>query len=230
MDCDELNQTHTDQRLSWVSRFYRHYGDAGVEKLASTYRDGRHCRCVFKTNGSFNLCYKVIFDDGQAWAVRFPIPGQVMHPEEKIRREVAVLKFLREKTKVPVPGFVAFGTASENHDPEIGPFLITEWVEGVPLSTILTVQPEPEASLVLRDDIDPNTLHHLYSQVAEILLELASHNFDKIGSLEVPGTDDSSAAWLITTRPMTQRMNEIESDGFVIVDGSYSSKVASGFD
>jgi hypothetical protein len=46
-----------------------------------------------------------------SWAVRFPIAGNVMHAKEKFRREVAVMKFIKEETSIPVPAVIAFGMA-----------------------------------------------------------------------------------------------------------------------
>lgn len=49
--------------------------------------------CEMK-NGSFNWCFKVVFDDGAQWAVRFPVACSVMHLEEKVQREVAVMRLI----------------------------------------------------------------------------------------------------------------------------------------
>jgi hypothetical protein len=46
-------------------------------------------------NGSFNWCFKVVFDYGTAQTVRLPVTGNVTYPE-KVRREVAVMKYLCE--------------------------------------------------------------------------------------------------------------------------------------
>ncbi|KAH0371531.1 hypothetical protein KCU65_g1677, partial [Aureobasidium melanogenum] len=217
MDSDELDTAHQDQLISWCTHFDEKYGYPGVERLASRYRNGQHCHSVLKTSGSFNLCVKVVFDDDQAWAVRFPLPGRVMHPEEKLRREVAVLRHIEHNTRIPVPKFIAFGSALENEDPEVGPFIITTWVEGVSLQSVLEELPRPEWGPVLRDDIDDEIYYKIYSQMADILLELASTDFNKIGSLTM-SENNNHPTWSIVTRPLTIKMNEIESDDYVIVD------------
>lgn len=76
-------------------------------------------------NESFNWCCKVVFDHSGAWAVRFPVAGNVMHAEENVRQEVTVMKFINEKTSIPVPAVIAFGMTSGTHDSQIGPFIIT---------------------------------------------------------------------------------------------------------
>ncbi|THW08543.1 hypothetical protein D6D24_09119 [Aureobasidium pullulans] len=218
MDEDDLNKDHQHATNKWAKHFLDKYGDQGVEKLASSYREGQPCRWELKKNGSFNSCHKVVFEDGTAWAVRFPIPGRVMHPDEKIRREVAIMRFVKEKTKIPVPKVIAFGTAADNHDPSIGPFLITDWVEGIPVTSLIEELPRPSWGPVLRHDIEDNLLRKIYSQMASILLELAEHDFDKIGELSMVEEDNTLPLWSINYRPMTMKMNDVEAGGNVIVD------------
>ncbi|KAI4716723.1 hypothetical protein E4T48_07044 [Aureobasidium sp. EXF-10727] len=217
MDPDELNTTHLNQMLSWANYFDDHYNYPGVERLASRYRGGQHCRGVLKTCGSFNYCIKVVFDDDQAWAVRFPVPGRVMYPEEKVRQEAAVLEFIKHNTQVPVPKLIAFGSSSENHDPEVGPFIITTWIEGVPLTKVLEQLPRPTWGPILRDDVDHDMLSKIHTQLSEILLDLNSQNFDKIGALRMSGESDQ-LSWSVATRPLTLKMNDIQSSGYVVVD------------
>jgi hypothetical protein len=218
MDSDEVSQIHESTVDDWLRRL-RKYNTPGVEKLASSYRNGDKCVCVKMTNGSFNWCFKVVFDDGTEWAVRFPVAGNVMHPEEKVRREVAVMRFMKERTLVPVPNIIAFGMAADNHDPEMGPFIIEEWIDGVPLSTIMEELPRPSWGPVLRGDISDEILYTIYRQIAKILLELSMHNFDKIGALSVVEHEDGTTSWQVTSAPMTLKMNEIERGGYVQVDG-----------
>jgi hypothetical protein len=118
-----------------------------------------------------------------------------------------------------VPEVVAFGMASDNHDPQIGPFIITEWIEGILLSDIMEELPRPSWSPILREDIDDETLYTIYRQIANILLELSTHNVDKIGSLSLICHDNGTTSWPILFRPMTLKMNETERSGYVKVDG-----------
>lgn len=220
MDEDNVRREHSNTTEEWAQHFLDEYDNSGVEKLASIYREGQECKWQLRKNGSFNSCHKVLFKDGVAWAIRFPIPGRVMHPEEKIRREVEVMKFIQHKTNIPVPKIVAFGTAADNHDHEIGPFLITTWVQGVSLTSIMEELPRPEYGPILRDDINEKDLRNIYSQMANVLLELSLHDFDKIGALTA--IEDETESWSICSRPMTLKMNDIESGGYVVAD----SKVA----
>lgn len=221
MDSDEVNQTHRSMVDSWLHRLGK-YNTSGIEKLASRYRNGDKCICVKMKNGSFNWCFKVVFEDGTEWAVRFPVAGNVMHPEEKVQREIAVMRFMKERTLVPVPNVIAFGMRADNHDLEMGPFIIEEWIDGVPLSTIVEELPRPSYGPVLRANISDETLYTIYRQIAKILLELSMHNFDKIGAPALVENDDGTTAWLVTSAPMTLKMNEIERGGYVQVGGKNS--------
>lgn len=219
MDEDNIsNRTHRVATYEWAKRFLDHYGNAGVEKLASSYRHNQICTWQLKHNGSFNSCHKVLFQDGTAWAVRFPIPGRVMYPYEKVRREVAIMRFVKENTRIPVPRVIAFGTAAENHDPAIGPFLITDWVEGKPVTAFLEKLPRPSWGTVLRDDIEEHQLRDIYSQMASILLELAKHDFNKIGALSADQNHSAMSPWPVSSRPMTLKVNDIEAGGNVVAD------------
>ncbi|EHK99636.1 putative Altered inheritance of mitochondria protein 9, mitochondrial [Glarea lozoyensis 74030] len=148
MDSDEVNQSHEHMVDDWLHQLGK-YNTWGIEKLASKYRNGDKCTCVKMNNGSFNWCFKVEFDDGTKWAVRFPVAGNVMFPEEKVQREVAVMKFLKQNTFVPVPGVIAYGMAADNHDPGMGLFIIEEWIDGVPLSTLMEEHPRPSWGPIL---------------------------------------------------------------------------------
>ncbi|KAG9604882.1 hypothetical protein KCU77_g945, partial [Aureobasidium melanogenum] len=219
MDEDNIsNRPHRLATYEWAKRFFDDYGNAGVEKLASSYRENQTCTRQLKHNGSFNSCHKVLFEDGTAWAVRVPIPCRVMHPYEKICREVAIMEFVKANTTIPIPRVIAFGTAAENHDPAIGPFLITEWVEGKPVTAFLEKLPQPSWGPVLRENIEEHQLRTIYSQMASILLELAKHDFDKIGALSADQDYSKISPWSVDSRPMTLRVNDIEAGGNVVVD------------
>ncbi len=147
--------------------------------------------------------------------MRFPIAGDVMHPEEKVRHEVAIMKFLKENTRIPVPTVIAFGMATDNHDPQIGPFIIAEWIEGVLLSSVMEELPRSPRGPVLRKDISDDTLYIIYRQMAKILLELSMHDFDKIGALSSVNDESGTTSWHVTSAPLTLKINEIERSGYV---------------
>jgi aminoglycoside phosphotransferase (APT) family kinase protein len=188
----------------------------GVVALASKYRNNEPCVPINIFGGSFNFCVQVRFDGGTEWVLRFPIPGRVMHPEEKVRQEVATMMFIREKTNIPIPGVIAFGMAKDN-PMELGPFIITEFVRGRPLSELLQRNPPDASGKILNPDIDDSTLEIIYKQIAHILLELSDHDFEKIGSLALVQREATS--WSVDSRPLTLKMNEMERCGNLSLDG-----------
>ena len=215
MDFDDLGLDRHDKA---GDRWREKFASRGLEivTLASKYRNNQPCIPVSIAGGSFNFCVQVRFEDDVEWMIRFPIPGRAMHPEQKTKQEVATMKFLQEKTSIPIPALVAYGLGSDNHL-GLGPFIITEFVEGRPLSELLQVNPPGPSGKVLRPDIEDSTLDVIYRQIADILIELSRHDFDKIGSLALDEKDD--LPWSVGTRPLTLRMNEMERCGNLTMDG-----------
>lgn len=118
------------------------------------------------------------------------------------------MKYLYEKTSIPVPKIIAWGTAEDNIFEGVGPFIIMEFVEGESLYEVLRGVPLEEVfrkksadeffkelarkakagegdNELLSPEIDDATLEIVYRQIANVYLELSEHNFDQIGSLEM---------------------------------------------
>ena len=45
-----------------------------------------------------NVCFRLKFEDGDSALIWFPKPGATMFPEEKVRNEVSVLKYIPKKS------------------------------------------------------------------------------------------------------------------------------------
>ncbi|KAH0556145.1 hypothetical protein GP486_005925 [Trichoglossum hirsutum] len=208
MDFDDIVLLQRDSdRYAWNEKGARSI--PAVCNLASQIRNSRPCHVVNLSCGSFNFCFKVLFpDDNVQWMVRFPIPGKAMFPEEKLRGEVATMGFIKKMTSIPVPTVVAFGTADDDTT-GLGPFIITEFIEGRLLKDVLGVRLD-NGDRILRPDINDDTLKVVYRQIADIMLELWKHDFDLIGALSPDGD-----SWSIKSRPITLKMNEIARCGNV---------------
>jgi aminoglycoside phosphotransferase (APT) family kinase protein len=159
--------------------------------------------------GSFNFCVSVRFNDGGPKAIiRFPKPGHTLttRREEKVKSEVQVLEYLKEKTKLPVPRVSSWGLTNESPK-KLGPFIIMDHIDGISLTTLLRqpIQSE-EDHIVLRDDIDDAKLDYVYEQLAEFMVELSRLDFDAIGAI---AKRPDSNEWLATERPFTYNMNEM---------------------
>jgi aminoglycoside phosphotransferase (APT) family kinase protein len=146
------------------------------------------------------------FQDGGSAVIRFPKPGITMFPEEKIRNEVAMIRYIQDHTTIPVPFILHWGTKEES-PLQLGPFIIMEYINhemdmGAALNTPgRNAQERPH----LDPNIDPAKLEMLYRQVADILLQLSRLEFPAIGSLEQSG----ESSWEATYRPLSIHMNEL---------------------
>jgi len=191
-------------RAQWQQKLASYNRDAGrrsdVEEIVSGFYNGERCRVVERFEGAFNHCFRLRFDmsDHADCLLRFPIPGDVMHPAEKIDQEVAVMKFIREKTSIPIPKVIASGTA-EGRFAGLGPFIIMEFVEGERLDEALYQDNK------IRQEIGQSTLNFIYKQMAQIYLELYEHDFDQIGGLSM---SSNGRSWHIGSAPLTLKMNE----------------------
>lgn len=68
------------------------------------------------------------FTNNSSAIIRFPLPGAIMFPEEKVRNEVSIMQFLLEQTsdKIPIPIPTIFRWAETKESPsELAPFIIT---------------------------------------------------------------------------------------------------------
>lgn len=214
MDWDECAEaSHRAESLSWARKFNEARGPP-LAAWVSTFRNNLPCEVVGDDCGSFNWSCKVRFNDGVQWMVRLAVPGRVMKGDKKIAREVATMQFVKKETSIPIPSIIAWGLGDQN-PLGLGPFIIMEFIEGEPLDTILRQYSPPGETSVLRADIGDTELRVLYRQIANILLDLARHDFPQIGSLSNP----SDTSDHITSPPLTLKMNEIESHGGVDTSG-----------
>lgn len=250
MDVDQIHLAHQDEITRKWLVVLKGIGH-NVTKLASMFNDNKPCYPFSIAGGSFNYCIAVEFEDGQEdrtrWMIRLPIPGRVMDPETKIKHEVATMKFLYEKTDIPVPKIIAYGTTKENYFFGVGPFIIMEYVEGKPLSEVLMGKPLDELfrprtvaehlqevidraevaredgdGPLLSPDISDKTLTTIYRQMANVYLELAEHEFDKIGSLSMT-VKNKESTWSIEDPPHTLDNNEQQRIAGVPADGKLHS-------
>ncbi|OBT73709.1 hypothetical protein VF21_06167 [Pseudogymnoascus sp. 05NY08] len=171
-----------------------------VEEFVSGFHKGEPCRVIERFEGAFNHCFRLRFNLSYDvdWLLRFPIPGDVMYPAEKIDHEVATMESIREKTSIPIPRVIASGRA-EGRFAGLGHFIIMEFVDGERL----------DEALYENDEIKPGiglpTLDFIYKQMAQIHLELFEHDFDQIGGLSMPV---GGGSWHISSAPLTLKMNE----------------------
>ncbi|TAQ91380.1 hypothetical protein B7494_g338 [Chlorociboria aeruginascens] len=215
MDFDEIAEaSHEASCNAWFD-LYDSLQGAPLSKFVSKFRDHQQCWQQSIDCGSFNFCCRFAFADGVQWMLRFPMPGRVMYLAEQVKRELGPKKYILEKTKIPTPKLIAYGMED---DLGLGPFVITEFIKGKTLDKLWKENPEEPRS-GLRSDIDEKVQEIVYRQVANILLELAEHKFDRIGSLSF----DDGGSYSVTARPLTLKMNEVARVGGVVNNAPFES-------
>ncbi|KAF1847815.1 phosphotransferase enzyme family protein-like protein [Cucurbitaria berberidis CBS 394.84] len=210
---DELaEKIGDDQWEAWKARVL----DAKEEIAAfvASRRPGHGAEVLDWFQGSFNFCLQIMYNDGTPDAlIRFPGPGHTTFRDEKIENEVQVIQFLQENTTIPVPRLISWGR-TEDSPQHFGPFIISDFVEGVALSDILR-DPADRKRIWLNPQSDGEILDNVFSQIADIVLQLYRFDFDHIGAIS---KDSSTGTWSVTRRPLTYSMNELATTALYPVD------------
>jgi len=214
MEWDDIAEhAHQSVADNWFLRY--HEQRAHIADWVSTFRDGRACELVGVCCGSFNWGCRILFEDTTEWLVRFAVPGMVMDGDAKLRREIAAMTMIAQRTTIPVPKVHAWGL-SEQNSLGLGPFIVMDYVHGESLGHLWRTS---DTDRVLRTDIDEEDLRKVYRQIAGFYLELSDLKFPVSGSLSI-GDDQSIQADLC---PLTLKMQEIEAHSGVKVGGDRPS-------
>ncbi|AEO59382.1 hypothetical protein MYCTH_2307624 [Thermothelomyces thermophilus ATCC 42464] len=177
------------------------------------YRPGRPVRLRQPIRGGYNAAFCLEYADGAA-VLRVALPGVNAFAEEKVRVEVATLRYIERMTSIPVPHVYHWGTAAES-PLGLGPFIIMDYIpHKCSLADILqdpSVKEDPGRQYLDRN-VPGDKLERLYGQVARIMLELSRLEMSRIGSLAY---DEDRDAFTVGSRPLTQDMNELVVQGGV---------------
>jgi hypothetical protein len=176
--------------------------------LIERYRGGHVIKWGHLSKGSFNIVYRMRFQEGGKHAIlRIPRPGIVQFPDEKVRNEVAVMRYVAQKTTIPIPHVYYCGMADENPT-GLGPFIIMDYAENEEVFSSTLKDPELREKAeqpVLDPDVTEEKLECLYGQMAKYVLQLAKLEFPRIGSLVSNGRD----TYVVGGRPLTMNMNAL---------------------
>jgi hypothetical protein len=194
----------------WRERILEDSTQLAIRNFIAKHRQGIPTEIGALKAGAFNALFRLKYKDGGAAVIRFAEPGRTMFPDEKVRNEVATLKYIQDHTTIPVPFILHWGTKDES-PLGIGPFIIMEYVNHKMNMTAALNKPglTPEDRPILNPDIGEKQLEMLYRQVANILLQLSKLEFPLIGALEE--IDEWSSQ--VTRRPLSMPMNELVRTG-----------------
>jgi hypothetical protein len=208
MPYDDLAWEKSDAIFdAWKEKLYEPDTLREIGMLIAKHRGGVPEELCAPIRGAFNVCIRMKFLDGGSAMIRFPCPGVVMFPEEKVRREVAVMRYLAQETSIPVPFVLHYGMTDKSPR-GLGPFIIMDYIDHA--HDFVDALNTPGLGLNDRPILDPNIdeakLEFVYSQMADILLELSKCSFTHIGTLAATDDDEN---WSATERPLTLNMNEL---------------------
>ncbi|KAG2411759.1 hypothetical protein HFD88_009315 [Aspergillus terreus] len=155
--------------------------------------------------GAFNISLQMVYENSSA-VIRFPVPGATMFPEEKVRNEVAIMRYIHDQTSIPTPFVLHWGTKKES-PLELAPFIMMEYVNhSTNMYDVLNTPECPRSDRgILDPNIDEHKLESLYGELANILLQLFKPSFPRIGALSQP--DDFT--WEVAYRPLSMPINEL---------------------
>ncbi|KAG9252416.1 phosphotransferase family protein [Emericellopsis atlantica] len=175
--------------------------------LKYTSKDGQPMQLHTPVWGAYNKVYRLEYKDGSSVVMRVPMQGAVQFPEEKIRYEVATIRHIATHTTIPVLHIYHHRTAAENPT-GLGPFIIMDYIDHH--QNMSRALADPGRDIGERPVLDPNItegkLELLYGQIANILLQLSTLKFPRLGSLmEEEGVGSVS----VGGRPLISNMNDI---------------------
>ncbi|EEP78302.1 predicted protein [Uncinocarpus reesii 1704] len=205
---DQLTRHLLDKE---VKKFINSIEPSLVCKLASSLHPEKKPCHVFSDpqKGSYNICFPVVFTDSEdqisdvestqsaeRWMIRIPLLPRLAFPEEKMRGEIATMKYIAEKTTIPIPHLFKY---SINRDNILNlPFMALEYIAGKTLHGIDVP--------CLPDELKS----HLFDQLADVYIQLYHQQFDHVGAL----TLDSNDNWVFQhNRPLTIELNDQELSG-----------------
>ncbi|KAH9883479.1 hypothetical protein F4778DRAFT_788550 [Xylariomycetidae sp. FL2044] len=175
------------------------------QEAESWQRPGDPVELHLPIRGGNNIIFRLEYKVGSSAALRIPCKGIVKCPEEKTAYDVATMRYIAEKTTIPVAKVDHYGTAAEN-PLGLGPFIIImDYIDHE--TTMSEVFNDPfinsSESHVLDPDVSTEKLELLYRQMANIVLQLSTLTFDCI---RITG---SSWCFSTTTLSKMRRMREM---------------------
>ncbi|KUI63023.1 Altered inheritance of mitochondria protein 9, mitochondrial [Cytospora mali] len=147
--------------------------------------------------GSYNFNIEIVFDDGIA-LFRFPIPGVVVYPDDKVKAEVATIRYVADHTSIPVPHIYHWGTAGENPTGLHVPFIIMAHIPHT--TTVGQALEDPDFTIPSVPDSEKR--EYFYQQMAEISLQLYNLTSDRVGSLGILENGD----YAVTSAPFSHNI------------------------
>ena len=158
-----------------------------LASLASSLHGATSSRWGDQISGGRNVVRFLHLDDPKHTVVVTRVPYQpdggwteeyVKAYAPEMSSEVAIMRYLTAHSSIRVPRVIHYCVDADS-DGVGSPYMILAKVDGVPLSSVWDDMEDPKREIVLRAIVD-------------ILLELASHRFDKIGTIFQRQSDNTT--------------------------------------
>lgn len=96
MEFDDLAKQQSDRIFQmWIQNLLGNSPEGLVRKLASRHYPGSTPETASRlSNGAFNVCYRVTFENGRRVVVRFDDLGRVVTCNEKVEDEVTIIQYV----------------------------------------------------------------------------------------------------------------------------------------
>jgi len=188
-------------------------------RIASELRGGRPCHClqdneVWNTGG-YNMIFYFEFEDGVEWVARVPSKTRAIRPledplsQQSMQSMIDTIEYVDYKTNIPVPDIYGFDVTCDN---DLGmPYVFMNRVSGEPLAKYL------DENWALQED----KFERIVQKWAEYVVELATLQFDSIGSLFRTAGPNHEVRQLITP----YQLNLDSSNDPHVNCGPYSSTI-----
>lgn len=132
------------------------------------------------TSGFNNVVFEARFSDGVYWIVRIQIAPVIMDKDGKnisMTSEIATMKFVRNRTTVPVPEVFDYETTPNN--PFAYPYMLMECMPGRTCDDILAMA------------VPAEHIGKVAKQLANVFFELQNLTFDRIGRVMMKPSSDN---------------------------------------
>lgn len=121
------------------------------------------------------------------------------------------MRFLERFTSIRIPLVLHYGMTEESPS-DLGPFIIMEYIDHEYdfIDALNIPGRSRQERPLMNPDVSSERLELVYSQMADILLQISSRSFSKIGCISKANEDDEfDDEWVVNHRPLTFNMNAL---------------------
>ncbi|KAI1852835.1 hypothetical protein JX266_002376 [Neoarthrinium moseri] len=155
---------------------------AELERFVANRITGRgRAKHVHTAEGSYNIVFQFQFSARSDVALRIPKLGHTPAAivAKKVLNEVAWMKFLKARTRIPIPCVHDHSKRADDHVPLLKlPFILMDCIQGQNLRTFLRLLGKPG-----EDAANDSKRTTIYEQIATFYLQLHRLPLEAIGSI-----------------------------------------------